>query len=307
MNDISPFTVKSRDTFQLSESKEGCDERANQTHSRKSSNDLENIDPYKHKTQISPSIAMNSDLLVQQCDYQPEHKGIKEYKVTNSDGTIRFVATEVVSGKIKKDLCHQGHVSEHCSSELSDSINQYDDVMGASIENSVENSAFIRNLMLRRELSPNHEDGTDNEIDNEPSHPHIHVGTLSEESEDHFTENSHRRSEMDDHYRNMHGDSDDSNLQITDPDQENLIDQSSGDHIRVEHNSEEEEQEEHIRYPPLQEIQEDPDCETEGHSSMRRHLEDSKITISPHKESMSESQPESSHNRAILSVRVQTK
>lgn len=259
MNNVSPFTVKSRDTYQLSESEGARDERMNLTQSRKSSNDLENIDPYMHKTQIRHGSGLNSDL-AEQCDFRPEHEGTEEHKITNSDGTIRFVATEVVSGKIKKDLCHQSHVSEQCSSELSNSINHYDDVMGASIENSVENSVFIRNLMLRRELSPTQYDhGYDNEVDNEPRRPHIHVGTLSEESEDHFTENSLQRSDMDEQYRNLHGGEDDSNIQITDPDQENMIDQSSGDHIRVENNSEEEEHEVNIRYPPLQEIQEDPD------------------------------------------------
>lgn len=65
MNNVSPFTVKSRDTFQLSESEGARDERINLTQSRKSSNDLENIDPYMHKTQIRHGSGLNSDLAEQ--------------------------------------------------------------------------------------------------------------------------------------------------------------------------------------------------------------------------------------------------
>lgn len=136
--------------------------------------------------------------------------------------------TEVITGKAKMDLCHQSHVSDHCSHE-GDSMDLYIDKAEGSIENSVENSSFIRNLMQRRNLSPQSFERRDRPNDE------IYVGTLS--------------------------DQDKSNIQITDPDNE----EGTEDHIRVENNpnSEEEEDkeaiEEEMRYPILEEITERPD------------------------------------------------
>lgn len=102
-----------------------------------------------------------------------------------------------------------------------------------SIENSIENASFIRNLMQRRNLSP--EDRGNQEIN---------VGAFSEVA---------------------------SNIDITNPEPEN--DNNSQSHIRVENNKESEEEDEdedfteHVRYPVLDDITEKPDHETDRNSS----------------------------------------
>lgn len=242
--EISPMTIKSGDSLKYSDSECTRDFGNNPNISRKSSVEFEGGNRRMAQTVVKHTNHLNSDLH-EQCDFYPSQEPDGEMRITNADGTFKFVLTEVVSGKPKMDLCHQSHASERCYSERSNStINYSNDIEFASVENSVEDSDFIRNLMYRQNLSP--------PSANRPHRddPQIFVGSLSEVSND-------------------------SNIPLTDPDQ--YEDQNIENHpIRVESNrdSEDEVEEEiceDLRYPELQEISEkQADVETDGHSSVCR-------------------------------------
>lgn len=247
--EISPLTVKSGESLRYSESECTKDERNNVNVSRRSSVEYDGGSQQFSNTVVNNYKSLNADL-TEQCDYQPP-ENIEETKIAEGDGTFKFILTEVVSGKTKVDLCYQSHASEWWYSQHSNSSMNYsnDNGMG-SVEHSVENSDFIRNLMHRRNLSP--PSGEKNSRDD----PQIFVGSLSDASNE-------------------------SNIQITDPCSEDPFGENHP--IRVESNKDSEDWDdasERLRYPLLHEIPEQhPEVETDGQSSfLKRGLEESKYS-----------------------------
>jgi hypothetical protein len=234
MNEISPLTMKSGESLKYSDS-DVTKGDAQINMSGRSSLEMEG-------GQTEPRINLPNLANTLNSDLQDEHgfwsdQEFEETKIANMDGTFRFVLTEVITGKAKIDMYQQSQESEHGNSKTSEDDPFYQLQAEGSIENSIENASFIRNLMQRRNLSP--EDRGNQEI---------HVGALSEVT---------------------------SNIDITNPEPEN--DNNSQSHIKVENNKESEDEDEgedltaHVRYPMLDDITEKPDNETDRTSSLIQH------------------------------------
>ena len=265
MNKFSPETLKSVDTFHLSESEYNKNDETEEKHSRNSSKGNSNNSRMisTHIPQnMNMEMCMNSDLK-EQCDYTEENNGEKDKE---SNITIRFIQTEVISGKTKTDLCHESRASDYCSSEFSESINNGEQIEEKP-EDSIENSGLVMNLMGRRGLSP--------QINNHQDNPHIHIGSLSGESDDNYTENSFQRSQEDWETEE--------NFSITDPGSNHEeIQEQINNPIRVEDEFWED-NEVRIIYPPINEvIPEVPETETEGNKDSC--IEESKKSFSSSQE-----------------------
>ena len=301
MNQLSPETVKSSDTFQLSESDYQKTNLINmQAQSHNSSK--ENIESCKTiNTMNNKNKLLNSDL-AEECDY--DENNYDGQKASNPSGTIRFISTEIISGSAERGIHHESHASDAWSSQELDSMN-YEDQAEPNIEDSVENSAFIRNMMERRNLSPQNLD-RDDSLQN----PQIYVGSLSDESDDRFTDHSNRREE---NYISalspfVGEEEKDENISMTDPDHQLSDEHPFGDPIRVEndfreelndHDLQELEEEkesgnsaqeyknseiELIKYPPINEtIPEESDQRTDDVSSLGKHIEEWKSSFSSNK------------------------
>lgn len=162
-----------------------------------------------------------------------------EARVTKSDGSMIFVLSDTVTGKTRVEMHHEKQEFPRVNYELDISYDSSRLKMEGSIENSVENSAFIRNLLERRQISPenyHHRVRPNNDI---------RIESLSENNK--------------------------SSLDGSDV----MGHSMSRDHIKVESNkdSEDNDSEMHFnnRLPDLDDITEHPEKETDGQSSFVKH------------------------------------
>ena len=248
MNEISPSSIKSDSSLKYSELSYTREsqflrdnrEYINTTQTKKRSESMSDEEEKKvmSKTNINSNKKMNSDL--KEINFYHEDE-FDEHRITDSDGSIKFVLSDTQTGKVKRDMW--GYNVQRSLQERVIDPNTFMEREDGSIENSAENSSsFIARLMERRNLSP-----FSIEMNQRPN-DNIYVESLSDEN---------------------------SNPEPI----ENL--EGSEEHIRVENNKDSEEDDYddfggQMRYPDLEDITEKPGCETDGQSSRLKNIEESK-------------------------------
>jgi len=146
-------------------------------------------------------------------------------------------------------------------------------------------------LIRRNHLSAGNNDG-----------PIIHIGSLSAESDDHYSENSinhneERKQITEPNDREQHGNDD--NIDLTAPehslDDENMM----GDAIKVEDEFREDQRDERVRYPSInQAIPEVQESETEINKNS--YIEESKRSMSSYNKTESFSEGELRDNEDLI-------
>ena len=247
MNEISPSSIHSDSSMKYSEFSYTREsqflrdnrEYINTTQTKKRSNSMADEEEQKEmsRTNISSNQKFKGDFNGWNFYLDSDQK---EHRITDSDGSIKFVLSDTQTGKPKRDMW--GYYVQRSHQEREINQNTFMEREEGSLENSAENSSsFIARLMERRNLSPLRDELNIRPNDN------IYVESLSDENS-----NSEQLEER----------------------------EESKEHIRVENNkdSEEDEYDEFVgqQYPHLDDITEKPGWETDDLSSQPQNNEESK-------------------------------